>query len=78
MISMEKLKLENILGLWESEDYTLVIIPESATLTKKIEEKSSETEPIIWHHILEREDEQHYNTIQLSKYIYIHQLLDMI
>lgn len=76
MISMEKLKLENILGLWESENYTLVITPESATLTKKIEEKSSETEPIIWHHILERENEQHYNTIQLSKYIYIHQLLD--
>lgn len=35
MISMEKLKLENILGLWESENYTLVITPESATLTKK-------------------------------------------
>lgn len=73
---MGKLKLENILGLWDSENYTLVITPESATLTKKIEEKSSETEPIIWHHILERENEQHYNTIQLSKYIYIHQLLD--
>lgn len=76
MISMERLKLENILGLWECENYTLVITPESATLAKKIEEKSSETEPIIWHHILERENKKHYNTIQLSKYIYIHQLLD--
>ena len=76
MISKKKLKLESILGLWESENYTLVITPESAVLTKKIEDKSSETEPIIWHHIIEKENIKHYNTIQLSKYIYIHQLLD--
>lgn len=54
-MSMEKLKLENILGLWESENHTLVITPESATLTKKIEEKSSETEPIMAPYIRKRE-----------------------
>ena len=74
MISMEGLKLENVLGLWESENFTLVITPESAVLTKKIEEKSSEIESIIWNHILEKENEKHYNTIQLSKSLYIHQL----
>lgn len=74
MISMEGLKLENVLGLWESENFTLVITPESAVLTKKIEEKSSEIESIIWNHILEKENEKHYNTIQLSKSLYVHQL----
>lgn len=76
MISMKKLNLEDVLGLWESENFTLVITSESAVLAKKTEEKSSETESIIWHHILERENEKHHNTIQLSRNIYIHQLLD--
>lgn len=75
MISMEKLRLENVLGLWESENFTLVITPESAVFAKKIEEKSSVVEPIIWHHILTEENKKHYNTIQLSESIYIH-LLD--
>lgn len=76
MISMEELKLGNVLGLWESENFTLVITPESAVITKKIEEKSSAVEPIIWHHILEKENKKYYNTILLSKSIYIHQLSD--
>lgn len=74
MISMENLNLEDVLGLWDSEDFKLIITPESATLTKKIEERISKTESIIWHHILEKENIKHYNTIHLSKSIYIHLL----
>ena len=35
MISMEKLNLEDVLGLWESENFKLVITSESAVLAKK-------------------------------------------
>ena len=76
MISMKTLKIDNVLGLWENETYTLIITPITTTISKKIEEKHSETKHIIWQHILDKENKIHYNTIQVSEGIYIHQLID--
>lgn len=76
MISMKELKLEDVSGLWESENFALIITTTSVVLSKKTEDKSSEIESIIWKHILEKENKKHYNTIQLSESLYIYQLSD--
>lgn len=74
MISIIELKLEDILGLWENDDYTLVITPKTITLSSKTQTTYVEKEPIIWRHCLDDKNKILHNTIQVSKNIYIYQL----
>ena len=76
MKSMSTLKVNVILGLWEHNDYFLLISNSSVTLTEKNNAKMCIEEPLIWKHILNEKDKIHYNTIQISENLYIHQLFD--
>ena len=74
--AISTLKLDDILGLWDNDEYTLVITDKAVSLQKKIEDRTNLSEPIIWKHIVSTEEKIHFNTIRLSNSIYIHMLFD--
>lgn len=76
MHSMERLKLEDVLGVWENDIYTLVITIKKATMSQKIEGKTAYTNSIIWSHISNEKNKMYNNTILISKDIYIYQLFE--
>lgn len=75
MHSIKELELKEVLGVWENDIYILVITNKIATISKKIEEKSTDAYPITWYYISDKYDKM-YNTIQISRNIYIYQLFE--
>lgn len=71
MESMQNLRIEDLLGIWKSDKYTLTILPTKLILIGK-NIKSIE-EDIIMNYI---DDNNNINTVQLSKSFNLFQLLN--
>lgn len=76
MNAMKNIKIEHIIGVWECESYILVITNECIVLTDKKTNIHIIDEPIFMKDISSEKDKSTFNTIPLSKSIYICQIIN--
>ncbi|MDD3038642.1 hypothetical protein [Bacteroides sp.] len=75
MNSMKNIKIEDIIGVWECNDYSLVITKKCVLLTDKKMNVITLEEPVSIEYIANENNKSTFNTVRLSQNIYIYQLI---